>query len=93
MDRVEKIYKISGTPEQLRILEKMFVHMEYLGNVGASRNILVQVDGDGAAHLRFKDEDDLYLSDYIKDEKTHNTEQSTIEGGKVGAIVGIYSFE
>ena len=93
MDRIEKIYKISGTPEQLRILEKMFVHMEYLGNVGASRNILIQVDGDGAAHLRFKDEDDLYLSDYIKDEKTHNTEQSTIEGGKVGAIVGIYSFE
>lgn len=93
MDRIEKIYKISGTPEQLRILEKMFVHMEYLGNVGASRNILIQVDGDGAAHLRFKDEDDLYLSDYIKDKKTHNTEQSTIEGGKVGAIVGIYSFE
>ena len=93
MDRVEKVYKISGTPEQLRILEKMFVHMEYLGSVGASRNILAQVDGDGAARLRFKDEDDLYLSDYIKDEKVHNTEQTTIEGGKVGAIVGIYSFE
>ena len=93
MDRIEKVYKISGTPEQLRILEKMFVHMEYLGSVGASRNILVQVDGDGAARLRFKDEDDLYLSDYIKDEKVRNTEQTTIEGGKVGAIVGIYSFE
>ena len=53
MDRVEKVYRISGTPEQLRILEKMFIHMEYLGTVGASRNILVQVDGDGGAHLRF----------------------------------------
>ena len=93
MDRVEKVYRISGTPEQLRILEKMFIHMEYLGTVGASRNILVQVDGDSGAHLRFKDEDGLYLSDYIKDEKTKNTEQTVVEEGRVGAIVGRYSFE
>lgn len=93
MDRIEKVYRISGTPEQLRILEKMFIHMEYLGTVGASRNILVQVDGDGGAHLRFKDEDGLYLSDYIKDEKTKNTEQTVVEEGRVGAIVGRYSFE
>ena len=93
MDRVEKVYRISGTPEQLRVLEKMFIHMEYLGTVGASRNILVQVDGDGGAHLHFKDEDGLYLSDYIKDEKTKNTEQSVVEEGRVGAIVGRYSFE
>lgn len=93
MDRVEKVYRISGTPEQLRILEKMFIHMEYLGTVGASRNILVQVDGDGGAHLCFKDEDGLYLSDYIKDEKTKNTEQTVVEEGRVGAIVGRYSFE
>lgn len=93
MDRVEKIYKISGTPEQLRVLEKMFVHIEYLGSIGASRNILLRIDGDGNAQLRFKDEDDLYLSDYIKDEKTKNTEQSTVEEGRVGCIVGIYDFE
>ena len=82
MDTETKTYQITGTPEQLRVLEKMFIHMEYLGTIGASRNILLRVDGDG-----------LYLSDYIKDERTHNTEQSTVEEGKVGCIVGTYDFE
>lgn len=93
MDTETKIYQITGTPEQLRVLEKMFIHMEYLGTIGASRNILLRVDGDGAARMRFKDGDGLYLSDYIKDERTHNTEQSTVEEGKVGCIVGTYDFE
>lgn len=43
--------------------------------------------------MRFQDGDGLYLSDYIKDERTHNTEQSTVEEGKVGCIVGTYDFE
>lgn len=93
MNKVKRVYQISGTPEQLRVLEKMFVHMEYLGMVGASRNILAQIDGDGAARMTFQDEDGLFLSDYIKDERTRNTEQSTVEEGKVGCIVGTYSFE
>lgn len=93
MDMIEKTYKISGTPEQIRTLEKLFVHIEHLGLIGASRNLLLRVDGDGAARMRFKDSDGLFLSDYIKDEKTKNTEQSTIEEGIVGCIVGIYDFE
>lgn len=93
MDTETKTYQITGTPEQLRVLEKMFIHMEYLGTIGASRNILLRVDGDGAARMRFKDGDGLYLSDYIKDERTHNIEQSTVEEGKVGCIVGTYDFE
>ena len=93
MDAETKTYQITGTPEQLRVLEKMFIHMEYLGTIGASRNILLRVDGDGAARMRFKDGDGLYLSDYIKDERTHNIEQSTVEEGKVGCIVGTYDFE
>lgn len=93
MKKVTKIYQITGSPEQLRVLEKMFIHMEYLGMVGASRNLLVRVDGDGAARMKFQDEDGLFLSDYIKDEKTENTEQAVVEGNSVGAIVGIYDFE
>ena len=93
MSTETKTYQITGTPEQLRVLEKMFIHMEYLGTIGASRNILLRVDGDGAARMRFKDGDGLYLSDYIKDERTHNTEQSTVEEGKVGCIVRTYDFE
>ena len=93
MDTETKTYQITVTPEQLRVLEKMFIHMEYLGTIGASRNILLRVDGDGAARMRFQDGDGLYLSDYIKDERTHNTEQSTVEEGKVGCIVGTYDFE
>lgn len=90
---VEKTYKIAGTPEQLRTLEKVFIHMEFLGLVGASRNILLRVDGDGGARMTFQDEDGLFLSDYIKDERTENTEQTVVEGNTVGAIVGVYDFE
>jgi hypothetical protein len=87
MDKETRVYQITGTPEQLRTLEKVFVHMEFLGDVGATRNILLRIDGDGNARMHFQDADGLYLSDYIKDEKTHNTEQTD------GAIVGIYDFE
>lgn len=93
MEKVGRTYQIFGTPEQLRTLEKLFVHIEYLGSIGASRNLLIRVDGDGAARMMFKDSDGLFLSDYIKDEKTKNTEQSTVEEGKVGCIVGTYDFE
>ena len=89
----ERLYKICGRTEDLDKLEKAFRHIEYLGETGASRNILLRVDGDGAARMTFQDEDGLFLSDYIKDERTHNTEQSTVEEGKVGCIVGTYDFE
>lgn len=87
METETRTYQITGTPEQLRVLEKLFVHMEYLGTVGASRNLLVRVDGDGAARMKFQDSDGLFLSDYIKDEKCRNIDQVT------DAAVGVYDFE
>lgn len=32
MEKVGRTYQIFGTPEQLRTLEKLFVHIEYLGS-------------------------------------------------------------
>lgn len=49
---MEKTYKFVGTENQLKVLENLFRHIEYLGNVGASRNLLVRVDGDGAARIK-----------------------------------------
>lgn len=77
MERVEKTYKISGSPEQIRVLEKFLVHMELLGTWGASRNLVLQVDGDGAARMKVKDEDGLFLSDYIKSDSF--TSDQTVE--------------
>lgn len=43
----KRTYTFYGRKEDLVTLEKFFRHMEYLGNIGASRNLLVRVDGDG----------------------------------------------
>ena len=39
--------KLSGRQEDIDTIVTMLRHIEYLGEVGASRNILVRVDGDG----------------------------------------------
>ena len=38
--------KLSGRQEDIDTILKLLRHIEYLGEVGASRNILVRVDGD-----------------------------------------------
>ena len=74
-------YKFIGRPEDLDSLEKLFRHMEYLGFVGASRNLLVRVDGDGSGRIQVRNgkgerlDNKEYSTDYIK----------TIEG-----VTGIY---
>lgn len=40
--------------EDLDTLEKLFRHIEYLGNVDASRNILIRVDGDGDGRIKIE---------------------------------------
>lgn len=53
-DLVSRYYKISARNEgQLNMLEKLFVFMEHLGRIGASRTVNVYVDGDGAISFRF----------------------------------------
>lgn len=52
MDKVVRTIDIVGHEEDVDTIIKMLKHMEYLGNVGASRNILVRVDGDGTGRIR-----------------------------------------
>lgn len=58
-----RTYQISGRKEDLDILEKALRHIEYLGNIGASRNILIRIDGDGAGRINVKDGNGNKLSD------------------------------
>lgn len=51
-----RTYQISGRKEDLDVLEKVLSHIEYLGVIGASRNILIRIDGDGAGRIKARDE-------------------------------------
>lgn len=53
-DLISRYYKISARNEgQLNMLEKFFVYIQYLSEIGASRMVNVYVDGDGAVSLKF----------------------------------------
>lgn len=80
----ERTYKFKGRKEDLDILEKAFRHIEYLGNVGASRNILIRVDGDGTGRIKVVDEKGNKL-----DDKKYNIAQTNEQTFK-SDIVGIY---
>ena len=44
-------FSVSGHPKDVLTIGHLLRHIEYLGNVGASRNILVRVDGDGSGRI------------------------------------------
>ena len=66
----ERLYKICGKTEDLDNLEKALRHIEFLGEIGASRNILIRVDGDGSGRINFKfdNEEDENMFKKIKSE-------------------------
>jgi hypothetical protein len=76
-----RVYKFIGREEDLNTLEKLFRHMEYLGAIGASRNLLVRVDGDGSGRIKVRNENNEKL-----DNEKYNTQQNLGQG----ALVGIY---
>lgn len=81
MEKETRTYNFTGRKEDLDTLEKLFRHMEYLGNIGASRNLLVRVDGDGYGRIRVTNENKENL-----DNEHYNTKQNLGDG----ALVGIY---
>ena len=86
----ERLYKICGNPEDLDNLEKALRHIEYLGNIGASRNILLRVDGDGAGRIKvFKVPRGMIYEQEKIDKKEYNIEQTNQQTFK-NDIVGIY---
>lgn len=65
-DLISRYYKISARNEgQLNMLEKLFVYIQYLSIIGASRVVNVYVDGDGAVTFKFKShgEDEFVFSE------------------------------
>lgn len=80
-----RIYEIRGREEDLDVLEKALRHIEFLGEIGATRNILIRVDGDGEGRIKVKKVNRVL----IQDSEPINSEQYNIEQQE-GAIVGIY---
>ena len=81
----ERKYIIQGRKEDLDTLEKALRHCEYLGNIGASRNILIRVDGDGAGRIRVnKINEDNSIS------KIDNDKYDITQKLGSGSVVGIY---
>lgn len=77
----ERTVTIRGREEDVNAVLKLLRHMEYLGNVGASRNLLVRVDGDGVGRIHVTDENGKKL-----DNNSYNTKQNL----GMGAVVGVY---
>lgn len=53
--KITKYYKITARNQgQMNMVDKLFCLIEYLGKIGASRNINLYVDGDGMVQLKFQ---------------------------------------
>ena len=81
----ERKYIITGRKEDLDTLEKALRHCEFLGNIGASRDILIRVDGDGAGRIQVrKINEDNSIS------KIDNDKYNITQKLGSGSVVGIY---
>ena len=86
----ERLYKICGRTEDLDKLEKALRHIEYLGETGASRNILLRVDGDGSGRIKvFKVPRGMSYEQEKIDKEKYNIKQTNQQTFK-SDIVGIY---
>lgn len=79
--RTEFSFTIYGREEDVDAIRKLLRHIEYLGNVGASRNLLVRVDGDGSGRIKVIDENGARLGN-----EKYNIKQDL----GMGAVVGVY---
>lgn len=76
-----RCYYIRGSQKNLDTIEKFLRHAEYLGSIGASRNLLLRVDGDGFGQIQ------IFNSQMQKiDRNKYNTKQDL----GPGALSGIY---
>ena len=86
----ERLYKICGKAEDLDKLEKALRHIEFLGDIGASRNILIRVDGDGSGRIKVYKVLGGVVDDQTKiDRELYNTKQTNQQTFRED-IVGIY---
>lgn len=90
----ERLYKICGNTEDLDKLEKALRHIEFLGDIGASRNILIRVDGDGSGRIKVYKVQRSQFGEIIDDQtkidrELYNTKQTNQQTFRED-IVGIY---
>lgn len=86
----ERLYRICGREEDLDKLEKVLRHIEFLGDIGASRNILIRVDGDGSGRIKVYKVLGGVVDDQTKiDRESYNTKQTNQQTFRED-IVGIY---
>lgn len=86
----ERLYKICGRTEALDKLETALRHIEYLGEIGASRNVLIRVDGDGSGRIKvFKVPRGMVYEQEKIDREKYNIKQTNQQAFK-SDIVGIY---
>lgn len=86
----ERLYKIYGKAEDLDKLEKALRHIEYLGEIGASRNVLIRVDGDGSGRIKVNKVIRGIVYEQSKiDKERYNKKQNNQQTFKED-IVGIY---
>ena len=83
-NKEKRTYTFIGRKQDLDILEKAFRHIEYLGQAGATRNILIRVDGDGAGRVNVED-----INGNRLDNEKYNISQNNEKTFK-SDIVGIY---
>lgn len=84
MRKEMRTYHIKGTKQNLDTLEHFLRHAEYLGSIGASRNLLLRIDGDGFGQLQIFD---------VNGEKINRDRYNTKQDLGQGALVGIYDIE
>lgn len=90
----ERLYKICGRAEDLDKLEKALRHIEFLGDIGASRNILIRVDGDGSGRIKVYKVQRSQFGEIVDDQtkidrELYNTKQTNQQTFRED-IVGIY---
>ena len=79
-NKVEKVIKIVGHEKDIETLCEFLRHAEYLGNIGASRNLVLRVDGDGCGRINIFNADGTRINAH----KKYNIEQQEY------AVVGVY---
>lgn len=84
MEKEERVYRIKGSKNDLDNLEKALRHIEYLGDIGASRNILIRVDGDGSGRIKVKKVERLIIYEETNIDNEHYNTKYIGDGSTVG---------
>lgn len=75
-----RTYKITGDPNMLDDIEKLFSLLKHLGEVGASREVRFFFDGDGKAYIKVERTDKKV--DIVSDK--YDLDKDTISLGSLG---------